>query len=1191
MTSNRERVASEDSANSRSKTMVDIPSRGMQTFEHFVADRRRFPEMLSAEECGRQVDERDKFVKRLNLKDFRPSEETDFEDWVDVAARQVQRHRIAAVLFQEAWESVAIDFVAEIIGGQAYPESYEALVDDVARRLFPYSDYVVELEDKLLVGSQRDTVMAAEHWLWNTCARYARLCKRRDRQINIGSQRLTETAERCLPHAVRLRLREERFRGTVQELFSAAYEVESSLRRLHKDIPQPLSAMPAEKRSLAEGDVAASATKKFKKLITGRCSGCGEDGHFYKTCKFRNYKCRRCGKPGHIEKACRSVVEKDSHERVRAVYTPKPGATELKVYKDRTVRDKLYTAEDVINMLRKIAEKRAKSSSERARKKLGRKKRPIKPTMVTEKDHVESQSESSGSNTEESNSECDTLERLVKQFDCFHSKCGKHGNVKVPAEVNGVRVLAVADTGAAVSMCGSNLAEILRLRLTDESISFKGLGKADGMKSEAVDLQIGARTIRAPLYVVKDPEFPLLIGTKELAEFDLYVDPVTGCVCCRDTREVVAVSQQDRQGIKSKVRGNTVSGINEKLSDTAIVTSKGIYEFNVLPFGIKNSPGEYQRAMDIVLGDSYGKGVLCYIDDIVIYGHTLSDTFTLFKWDTREREAYAIEWSLERFQDYIKGARTIVLTDHQSLQWMKTCSSGKVQRWALYFQQFDLEIVHLQGKYNVISDWLSRSCPEEETDADDQVEKVAVPLYVVGTPYVPDLNTIRTYQKDSPEVERKLWKSGEDDLLYYARNSKLYIPRELRDDFLYWFHASRYGGHCGINRTVRRMSKWIWWPEMRKNVGEYIQRCPTCNLKEKKVSRTSGMMGVLDRPYPMQLVSLDYVGPRTWNNKQAYYLVIIDHATRFVVTSVCEELTAAAAKKVFRERWISISGVPDVVLTDRGGAFRATEFNEYIVNELGCYHMFTSPYYPQGNGINEVCHAGLENTITGVALTPGVGATFEEVLSDATIVHNSVPHISSGYSPSYSMFGYELRLPGFQEYCPLAGEGDVIAMRERVADDKRAKYTDLAEKAMRPLQEETYVKGDVVVFILSDYEKQRYSKAFANRTSYTPNWSLPHEVVEVVDKILHCSPVGGNEAVKGVVRQVPLRQARKLKLPVPGSLSKLDWSQLQYNVPHRPWKRPIPNAGVKGFDWHARDQQQAHTQGVGIEGPSKTRKL
>lgn len=55
---------------------------------------------------------------------------------------------------------------------------------------------------------------------------------------------------------------------------------------------------------------------------------------------------------------------------------------------------------------------------------------------------------------------------------------------------------------------------------------------------------------------------------------------------------------------------------------TAVITHKGTFEYNVFPFGIKNSPREFQRAMDIVLGDLYNKGVLCYIDDIVIFANT-----------------------------------------------------------------------------------------------------------------------------------------------------------------------------------------------------------------------------------------------------------------------------------------------------------------------------------------------------------------------------------------------------------------------------------------------------------------------------------------------------------------------------------------------------------------------------------------
>lgn len=58
---------------------------------------------------------------------------------------------------------------------------------------------------------------------------------------------------------------------------------------------------------------------------------------------------------------------------------------------------------------------------------------------------------------------------------------------------------------------------------------------------------------------------------------------------------------------------------------TAFLTHRGSFEFNVLPFGTKNSPGEFQRAMDRIFSDLYYKGVLVYIDDIVIYADTLEE--------------------------------------------------------------------------------------------------------------------------------------------------------------------------------------------------------------------------------------------------------------------------------------------------------------------------------------------------------------------------------------------------------------------------------------------------------------------------------------------------------------------------------------------------------------------------------------
>ncbi|EZG43249.1 RNA-directed DNA polymerase [Gregarina niphandrodes] len=58
---------------------------------------------------------------------------------------------------------------------------------------------------------------------------------------------------------------------------------------------------------------------------------------------------------------------------------------------------------------------------------------------------------------------------------------------------------------------------------------------------------------------------------------------------------------------------------------TAFITPFGLFEFNVTPFGLKNSPAEFQRAMDMVFEEVLDDRTLCYIDDIIIATDTVPE--------------------------------------------------------------------------------------------------------------------------------------------------------------------------------------------------------------------------------------------------------------------------------------------------------------------------------------------------------------------------------------------------------------------------------------------------------------------------------------------------------------------------------------------------------------------------------------
>lgn len=73
---------------------------------------------------------------------------------------------------------------------------------------------------------------------------------------------------------------------------------------------------------------------------------------------------------------------------------------------------------------------------------------------------------------------------------------------------------------------------------------------------------------------------------------------------------------------------------------TAFSTPHGHYEFDRMPFGLKNAPATFQRLMDLVLTGMQGNEIFVYLDDIVLYSSSLTEHAIKFeKLATRLRQA------------------------------------------------------------------------------------------------------------------------------------------------------------------------------------------------------------------------------------------------------------------------------------------------------------------------------------------------------------------------------------------------------------------------------------------------------------------------------------------------------------------------------------------------------------------------
>ena len=63
----------------------------------------------------------------------------------------------------------------------------------------------------------------------------------------------------------------------------------------------------------------------------------------------------------------------------------------------------------------------------------------------------------------------------------------------------------------------------------------------------------------------------------------------------------------------------------ENREKPAFITSEGLNEFNVLPFGMRNGPATFQCLMNTLLAGIQWHSCLVYLDDIIVHGRSFTE--------------------------------------------------------------------------------------------------------------------------------------------------------------------------------------------------------------------------------------------------------------------------------------------------------------------------------------------------------------------------------------------------------------------------------------------------------------------------------------------------------------------------------------------------------------------------------------
>jgi len=74
-----------------------------------------------------------------------------------------------------------------------------------------------------------------------------------------------------------------------------------------------------------------------------------------------------------------------------------------------------------------------------------------------------------------------------------------------------------------------------------------------------------------------------------------------------------------------------------------------------------------------------------------------------------EKEFLAVIYVVNKFRHYIIGYPVVLYIDHSAIKYLanKPVTNGRVKRWVILLQEFDITIKDQPGKENLVADFLS----------------------------------------------------------------------------------------------------------------------------------------------------------------------------------------------------------------------------------------------------------------------------------------------------------------------------------------------------------------------------------------------------------------------------------------------------------------------------------------------------